>query len=305
MEQEITVSKNIVSYFYNNLTLQSNSFEISETQKCYELLKQNFFISDSGKILFNELLNEINLIADEQKRNEFKNYLVKLFIDRIKIINYSLDNSEQKYFKLCNASRDKIYFDPDLKEDEINKTKIGLFNEGLNEVEIHCLKSFLSPDKESRFTNPSSKVIHSKTFEENKEYNLTNELILFLRDSKEIKYIDNYLANPNSRYHLENLIKSLEGKSEIIFVTLTKDANLENNKSDIDRAKLNYSELEKLIKKYNINIENIERSGHLERYIITDKYEISLPGGFDQFSRKGIPNINDKNKILKMFVERK
>jgi len=58
MEQEITVSKNIVSYFYNNLTLQSNSFEISETQKCYELLKQNFFISDSGKILFNELLNE-------------------------------------------------------------------------------------------------------------------------------------------------------------------------------------------------------------------------------------------------------
>lgn len=80
---------------------------------------------------------------------------------------------------------------------------------------------------------------------------------------------------------------------------------MNNKKSNVNKANRNYSKFENLTKKLNGKIESINKSGHFERYIITDKYEISLPGGFDQFDERGKPFIEGKNRILKMIVERR
>lgn len=305
MEQQITIPKNIVSFFYNNLNSSANTFEISDSQKCYNLLKQNYFISDKDKVILKELSAEIDSIPDEQRKMEFKNVLGKIFLDRTKLIDYSLDSTKFKYFNLCNASDDKIYFDPEIKEEEVFKVRLNLFNLGITELEIHTLNSFLSPDRNSRFLNPESKQVLSVTFKEDTVYDLTNLLKPFIREAKEIKIIDNYLANYLSRFHLSKILKVVNEKCNITFITLSEDDYLKNKMKDVEKAKKNYWSLNDLAGKFNVKIENIKKSGHLERYIITDKFEISLPGGFDQFGKDGKPYIDDKNNILKLVVERK
>jgi len=303
MEQQITIPKSIVTYFLKNLIKTDNTFEIPDTKKCYSLLKQNYFVSDRDKIVLKEISDEIESISDEQKKNEFRNAIGKLFLDRTKLIDHSLDNTDYKYFKLCNASEDKIYFDPEIKE--VDKLKIGLnlFNLGINELEIHTIESFLSPDGNCRFMNPGSKQVQSILFNENTSYDFSKILNPFLRDAKEIKFIDNYLANYLSMFHLSKILKILDKQCKVTFITLTEDDYIKYKK-DIDIAKKDYLSLENLAKEFNARIENVNSSGHLERYIITDKYEILLPGGFDQFNKEGIPYNVSKNKILKMVIEK-
>jgi hypothetical protein len=311
MEQQITVAINIINYFYNELFNHKSSFQIPEYVSFYNLLKHNYIVSDDKKIFLDEIHNEvskkINLIENDDIRKNFKTSM-RMFIEKSKTIDFSLDNSDSKYFKLCNASEDKIYVDPELKTEEINTLRLSLFNKGLNEVEIHSLTSFLNPAEDNKLINPTTKIVYSKKFEAGKEYNFSEMLKPFLRDSMEIKIIDNYAANYISRFHIEKLLKSLKSKSIITIFTLSREDYLKNKGSDLEsikKAEMNYSDFERLSKRLNIEIKDIEKAGHLERYIITDKYEILLPGGFDQFDKDGKPYKIDENKILKMVIEKK
>jgi len=303
MEQQITIPKSIVSYFYNNLTNSETDFEVTDLQKCFSLLKQNYLVIDKDKILLNEILFEIESIDNEQKKIDFKKILGKLYLERMKLINHSLDNTQLKYFELCNASEDKIYFDPEIKEEDKLKIGLNLLNLGISELEIHTIESFLSPDAKCRFMNPDSKQVQPVLFYENTAYDLSKILNPFLREAEEIKFIDNYLANNLSIFHLSKILKILNKKCKVKFITLSIDDYIKNKK-DIDKAKKDYLSMVDLAKEFNAKIENVISSGHLERYIITDKYEILLPGGFDQFNKEGIPYNISENKILKMVIEK-
>lgn len=304
MEQQITIAKSIVSYFYKNLTNNSNTFEISDSQKCYSLLKQNYFVSDKDKFVLKEISGDIDYIPDEQKRNEFRNVLGKLLLDRIKLIDHKLDNSNFQYFKLCNASEDKIYFDPEISKEDLLEIKTNLSRNGITKLEFHNLKTFLNPGDNCRFMNPNTKPVKTVLFKKNTAYDLPKILKPYLREAKEIKFIDNYMANSLSIFHLTKLLKILNRDCNKTFITLSKNDYIKN-KRIFEKAKKDYQNLLSLAKNYNVKVKNINRTGHLERYIVTDKYEISLPGGFDQFSKDGKPFIDNENKILKMVIERR
>ena len=305
MEQLITVTKNMVNYFYSELPKKNLSIGKNKLDQCFEILKQNYFVSDNDKRLFNSLISEIELLKDVQVRECIKNHLGKLLVDRVRFLSHSLDNSNHQYYKLCNASNDKIYFDPEITESEINETRLKLYNIGINEIEFHGLDSFLNPGNDHRFKIPNENIVLER-FEKDKCYDLVKIILPYLRESKEIKFIDKYLPNYLSRFHLENFFKAIDNSVKICLITLNEVEYCKGRKEkDMEKAKNNYGEFRKLEDKYSVIVKDINQSGHLERYIITDKYEITLPGGFDQFSKDGIPYIDDENKILKMFIEKK
>ena len=206
MEQLITVSKNLVNFFYSELPNRNLSIGKNKIDQCFEILKQNYFVSDKEKNFLIVLRNEIESLPDEQKRECIKNYLGKLIIDRVRFLSHTLDKSDLEIFKLCNESNDKIYFDPVFTESEMTQMRFKLFNSGLNEIELHGLDSFLNPGKEQRFKIPNENIIMER-FEKNKSYDLAKIIFPYLRESKEIKFIDKYLPNYLSRFHLEKIFK--------------------------------------------------------------------------------------------------
>lgn len=296
MEQQISLAPNIISYFYESLAHPFSSLDITDSQKCYDLLKQNYIIIDNKKELPKLLLKELNSIEDEQRRNLLKVSLGKLLEDRMKPVSFQLDNSDFQYFKLCNASEDKIYLDPEIDDEDLNKLKVSLFNNGLSDIEINTLQSFLNPSERSKLNHQS--VI---SFKKEKQYKLDEILKPFVREAHTIKIIDNFIANKKALYHFEKLLRKMNKSARIELVTLSKEDYL-NRKEDKVFASKNYDKLLKLVKDFKIDLPPNETSGHLERYIVTDKFEISLPGGFDQFNLDGTPNIKNDSSILKMVI---
>jgi hypothetical protein len=280
MNQGITVSENIISFLADD---SPSVFNISEPQKCYEYLKQNHFVFDIENELFKKYFIEIEKIKDIQKRNEFNEYIRKLN-----------ENSPEKYncninfniIELCSKSKDKIYFDPKGEEIKLNLNQ-------LNEIEKHDLNSFLNP-------NYNIKLKHLPTIIECRKeckYNLSLIMEPFLRNAREIVIEDPYIRNENAIYNLESILIRVSSKSMIKVKTLEKE--LHDFKKDKIRKKF-----EDILRKYKIDLlffktrEIVKegnmylRSKHQERCIVTEKYEIYIPGGLDQFYR-GTPNIEE------------
>lgn len=310
MEQEITLSKNIISYIsdFFKSDYYPKGLTTPEFYRVFDILLKNLVVIDKKKQYSSILLNDLNNVITNIRLEEFKKAFTNYLVERISLVECRL-NTDDKYFifDLCNNSDDKIYFDPVIAEDKLNEKKLLLKFSGYGDIELHSLASFLNPNKNKHRFIDNNLDVDIIEFIENNTYKLEKILKPYLKNSKYIEFIDKFLPNELSLYHLRKILSNCDNIPEIRFITCTKKDYLSNSKPyKKNIAENNYKEFEKLISDNESYIfVNINTCGHTERFIITDKYEILLPGGFDQIDERGCPKIDSEYKKLKMFIIKK
>lgn len=298
MEQYITITPNVVSYFEKSLNNVRNSVEKADFQICYELLNENYIAIDSNKQCMVVFKNIIDSIENEFIRKDIENVLLKLFESKSKITDHILDNTKLQYLKLCDATEDKLFLDPDLTDENIIESYIELSRSGFRNLELYNLNLFINPGKRSRLNHKTT-----VSFFKNEKYNISEILKPFIRNSSYFKLIDNYAANKDSMIHLKQIINCLNSDTKKEIITFCKEDYV-GSKMNNKKAITNYSEFEKFIKSYNIELKFMDK-GHTDRYIETDNYNINISGGLDQFYPNGMPKINNENKKMNFIFIRK
>lgn len=287
MNQQLVISKEIISYFQDRLP----TFRKNDAIDLIEYVEQNYFISDYKTNHLNLLLDKIEEIESEKQKAEIK-----------KIVNYWIQ--EKKYFIKCeyvngldgeialaNQSQDKIYLQPLLSEHEV-KT----LSEKYSELEIHSSQTFISPLH-------SHKLKHLPTIiplKKGEVYDLIKIISPFLRSTTHARvedpYLPNYLAS-------QNILKVIKQFPKVTFnlVFISKDLFAHHKDEHKKRKKEKYydsfvEKLDGLINKgFQISYqEKFESKLHRERFIFTSNYQIYIPGGFDFLKLDGTLAIDDE-----------
>lgn len=286
MKQEITLSRNIVSFLFNNPPTQ---FKINNSQKCCEIIEQNILIFDKKNKLLEIITEELNKLGKPNEIQEFKAALLHFLSQKAKKYEHRYINRNEFEIELANESKDKIYLEPDLEGEKKEQLEQKYEN-----VEIHNTKTILKPKHYNRLKNIPTNI----SLDASQKYDL--ELILnpFLKNSTMIIIIDPFLPNPKA---LSNLIKTFGIVNKNVDITLrTFDQNIYltyiSDKTKGLKQYQNFSDKISNLNKsgYNITIEFIPK-GHIERYIITENYKIYIPGGFDCLDEKGKPSVKPGN----------
>lgn len=301
MDQDITISTNIVKYFYEDLT--NGSLETSNSQKCYLILKQNFLIVDKDKKHFQQILIEIDKLPKTKEKDNLKKNILGLILHRAKPIQNSLESKNGAYH-LAESSYDKIFFDPMITEDDKQTKLLELqFNIGKHDIELYTSQNLISPDMSLRLKNVPFEV----QFEKDKKYDLIKLLNPIIRNCKQIEIRDPYIRNNKAIYHLKK-IRELNTKASLKVKTIP----IEMIPTDRNDLHYNDKELKKIIGPTNLsyyqsylNKNNKYSIPHKERYILTEKFRIRLPGGLDQFNEKGYPNMMEDEDIMEMSIKHK
>lgn len=297
MEQDICISNNIVTFFYEDLTI--SSLDISIAKKCYEIIKQNFIIFDKDNIHLKNITNIIHNLPDCEEKETLKKDFLGLLINKRKKVDFELTSGLTDYH-LANASLDKIYFNPKISNIEIEKMKLSL-NHGIVDLEIHDCNSFVNPDINDNLKHAPSNYDLQKGI----QYDLVKFLKPFLRNSKFVKFIDPYIRNYIARNHLKKIMEIIPKNAEIIIKTIPDDDVKDSNKiKKFDEIIKNRATKEEFISEIRKNKEGVEYNyfGHKERYIITENFKIYIPGGLDQFNEEGIPNISEFDDLMTLWV---
>lgn len=296
MEQELTLSESIFDYLSKNLT-----YGRSKSSDCIDLISDNFIIDDEDKTvmkLFDNALNTIDL-------NDFniRKYLedtLKTWLDnnRKKINAVHEKDWNNDILELCQLSHDKILFNPYIDQKEINHLKKRIFN-----LEIHNLNSFLKPDNSSRLKH----IPFILKLEKNIFYDINNILLPFIRNAKNIVIIEPYI------YSWQNFT-NFKKFSEIIPKSIPCKIKLFRNSSKDDKTKHEITIFNEFINDSNRNgydyvIEYFmlppnKSSKHIERHILTDKYKIYMPGGFNCIDENGYANISEDDDIKEIKVNK-
>ena len=117
MNQEITYSSNLIEYLYSDKTI----LEISNQKKVWELIKQNYVVSDSNmKILevYGEIIKSLPASVLKQELQNFVDGLIQNKAHKRKTFNI-IELNEELEIGLSKSTNDKIYFNPILNEKEI------------------------------------------------------------------------------------------------------------------------------------------------------------------------------------------
>lgn len=285
MNQELTVSSNIVDYLVNELPV----YKKCQVLDCIEYLEQNYFALDDKRKFVEAIFNKIDKIEDHQKRGFIEEILSMCLTQRSKIFKTNEVVSEE--FLLTLNTMDRIFFDPFLNEKEINKLK------NKYDFEIYNSNSFGNP-------SPFERLKHLPTFfylESDRKYDLNQILEPFLREEKKLEVIDPYLPNRIASHHLIRLLEKNKGKT-FILTFLKKD--IYPNQSDFDKFYIRINLLNE--QGFEIKMNFLFKKKHKERYILTDNFQIYLPGGFDCLDLEGKPKIQDsKNERFQIRIEKR
>ena len=112
------------------------------------------------------------------------------------------------------------------------------------------------------------------------------------------------MRNRDACFHLENILDKF--KKSKAFIKISPDRCCKTEL--IEKFK-------KIIEKYNVSVyyfndlelKNIEPGkyfvGHRERYIITDEFEIYIPGGLDMFRKNGIYKYRDEDDRADLRID--
>lgn len=200
MEQEITLSKNIISYINDYILSEKKLFKQRNSENIFEILQDNLVVIDKNKQYGEILLNELNKLKNDVISKEFKKGFVEFLTDRISLVECRLNPDDNNFvFDLCNNSDDKIYFDPAITEEELKKTKLIIRFSEYGNIELHSINSFLKPDNaKHRFQNGNS-----FDFKSGNTYKWEDILKPYLRYSRHINFIDKYLPNNLSLLHIK------------------------------------------------------------------------------------------------------
>lgn len=301
MDQEITVSKNIVSYLFNNLP----AYKANNAQKCIDIIEQNYFVSDNQNNHLKKIYDEFESFPDDDKRRSIYYLLDHTIQNKLKNIEYSYTGEEDCEIQLSNESEDKIFLD-------VNLDLKGIKSKAKKFLNVEFLNSdlLIKPEITNRF-----RVIPS-TYELQKEvrFDLLNFVKPLFRNATEIIIIDPFLANKNAFKNFKDLFSVINKVCKIKLKIYSERDYLSYAylKIKIDEFKSNYDVLLKEIKfqrgfGFKIELEEFEVKKHKERYILTDKFEIYIPGGLDCLDENGFPLLdsdNDKKKFTVNFLSK-
>jgi len=290
MNQQLTLANDLVNYLSDSLP----TFRENDAIKAVELIDQNFIVSDANVKHFNCIIDSIDNIQDQLKKNEIQ----KLFTYWIQEKKYLVDCEYQEdragELDLALNSEDKIYFNPNIDNKTVKKylKKIG-------DVESHNIQSFLNPEPYHRLKHLPSLI----SLEMGVYYDLFKLFNPFLRDSKNIRIEDPYLPNNTASYNVLKIIENLRHQNiTLVFLTRSKYAEHPVN----DKRNKKESVYDKFIEKlkalnndgYQINFSNhFRKKIHRERYLFTEEIQIRFPGGLDFLGNDGYLR-NDTNSDI-------
>jgi len=294
MDQELTVSKNFVRYLFDNLP----AYKTNNAQRCIELIEQNYFVIDQHHNHERKFYEEFEKYPDSDKKRNIVSIMENIFRNKFKSFNHKYSLAEECEELLAKETIDKILFDVTLNPKDIKR-------KSRKYPEIEYLNEYLiiNPDIYIRF-----KVIPlSIELEADVRFDLNNLLFPLIRNSKEVKVIDPFLPNKNAFSNLNKIFEIIGVETKIKLLVYSERDYLSYGKNK-DDFKKNYDDFIKEIKKmqvskYKIEIEEFKTRKHKERYIMTDKFEITLPGGLDCFNENGMPVLtgDEKKRITVNF----
>lgn len=298
MDQELTISKSLVGYFYNNLP----AYKINNAQKCLEIIEQNYFVSDTKGNHKKNIFDELNSLPEGDKRKTIFYLVDHIIQNRTRNFDsqYSGEDSESE-IQLSKITEDKLFLDLDLNIKEIkSKTK------KYPEIEFLNHEILIKPETSHRFKNIPTII----SLQKDVRFDLVEFLRPFLRNAKEITIVDPFLANKNAFSNLKNL-----------FTLFIKNCNIKlnhysekdyliyagNNKDKKDKFIENYRNLNEEIESkkamdFKIEIDEFTSRDHKERYILTEKFEIKIPGGLDCLDEYGFPSLKNEKERKKIEV---
>lgn len=299
MDQELTVSKNLVNYLYNNCSI----FKKNNAGKCIDVLRQNYFVLDLSKEHWNNYKTEFNNLPNENAvaMNELERFIfLELFKDRIKEYDLIKDESVNIELELTKLSVDKILVDLDFTEKNIKQEQKS--NPG---IEFHNSHSLINPECYHRLKNVPANI----TLEKDKLYDWEVLLSPFLRSADSIEIKDPYLINPTAVENLKKIFKIINKNTKVKLLALKKD-KYSKTYHKATRKFISNPEKEEIYNRYINEIDILKKNGysilvneyydgktkHRERYIYTDRFKIYIPGGLDCIDVDGNPNIDEQDK---------
>lgn len=296
MNQQLTLSQELVNYMAIHLPV----FKENEASKAINYIDQNFIVSDLGLKHFNNIIDAIEMIQDQNKKIGIQNLFTYWIQEKKCLIDCEFPGDSCDELKLALISEDKIYFNPVL-----NQAKRRKFSKEYNKLEMHDIKSFLNPEPYHRLKHLPTSI----AFQKGIYYDLRKILNPFLKFSKTICIEDPYLPNLKASHNVLKVIENLK-RANISLIFLNRSKYIDHH-VDRERKKKEFfydSFIEKLklliTKGYQIKYNShFKKKTHRERYIFTDEFQIYLPGGFDFLEIDGYLkneiefDIDDKKEI--------
>ncbi len=282
MDQEITYSSSLIKFLH----LDNSILEMSDQKKVWQLIEQNYVVSDAELKILKSYGEEVKKLQSSVIKQELQNFVDGLINNKAKKrrtynVTQSYDDQE---INITLSSNDKIYFNSLYSEKDIKSTV-----KKYPEIETHNVSSFLSP-------MPIDKLKHIPStipLEKGIYYDLQTILDPFLRNSKNIRIEDPYLPNNTASYNVLKIIENLRHKNiTLVFLTRSKYAEHPVN----DKRNKKESVYNKFIEKlkslnsdgYRIKFDtHFKKKTHRERYLFTEDFQIYFPGGFDLLETDG------------------
>lgn len=293
MNQSITVKDNLFA-FLREESKQMQLGRISNGDKLILLIEQNYISLDSNYEILSLFQNKVTFELEP---------LLHFWLKHGRFIREGF-NFENDFVLFSSKTKDKILLDSILNEGN----EIPIVN---TDVEIHDLISFMAPKTHHRLKHLSfdEKATTNLVLYKNIKYDLKNLLEPYLRFSKKIIIDDPFLYNPSAFHNFKMLISFLE-LSEITLKLYSKDCYIDiygKNKKE------KYSEYYDTFMNYINNIKNngihikmelYNKTGHKDRYIVTDKIKIEVPGGLDFLNQSGKANIDKMKESIEIKINR-
>lgn len=292
MNLEVAISKDLISYI--NEDLNNISLDEKLSYKILNSIKTNFILFDSNKIFSTQLLQQIENLNDSVYKNELKKFISETLYLRGKPVNL-LKEFGNLELDISLNSEDKIYINPILSESEIIKFKNHF---AYKDIDIYNRDKFINPPASNKLQ--ISKNIIQIEILANIQYDLKKILFEYLKESKIITYIDPYMANYKSLYWIKKIFNDIQN-CKINFHTLTKELYCDNSEYKIKE----YKNFIDFVNSKQIELVFFDKKTHIERYIKTDKYDIMLPGGFDQFKQNGERVAKSGNTPMFIYIIKK
>ena len=286
MNQHLTISNTIVKYLDQSLpTIRKNAAQV-----VIDVIEQNYVVSDSTKKHFQDIISEIENIVDPGKKKSLQDIIVGWLDHRSKFVECDL-SSITTSIELSKKALDKIYFDPSLTQVDVGKLK-----KEHPSVEVHNENSFVKPQDIDKLKNCPDTI----KLRDNIPYNIVVLFEPYLRGAKEIIFQDPFLPNNKAFHNFKLLVESVNTNNIVAIVHsknnyVTQYGNKRKRETRIDT----YDQFVEYIDQKNIHLSEWKSADHKERYIITDKVEIYIPGGLDLFNKDGTIRISEPDKEIK------
>jgi hypothetical protein len=285
MNQHLTVSNTIVNYLDRSLP----AYKRIKAHDVINIIEQNFIVSDRTKKHLQNIVSEIEKIEDSKHRKILQDIIVNWLDNRSKFVECDMALITN-LIELSKKDTDKIYFDPTLSQIDVGKLKTQH-----SSVEIHNENSLLEPKDIHKLKNCPCTI----RLRDNIKYNVVALFEPYLREAKEIIFQDPFLINPSAFYNFRLLINCIKANKISAFVHSKHNYLGYGWEKDRNKREMNYDSFVKYADQKNIYLSEWKRADHKERFIITDKLEIYIPGGLDLFNNDGTIRMSEPDKEIK------